>query len=189
MTDDFDLFRIVQEYRGPPLKMLLAGAGSYAMRILEVPGASRVLDSIFVPYAEERMDQWLLATHPIPRVAEAILERHPRVSQEMVSSLHVANCTSLGDAYPLTVTAAITSKRKRQGENQAFIAAGPPGSYDAWHVQLAKLEDVDFEDYNKVEARRFVQDRIISEVALSIATGIPSALRAEMEESGYVRKL
>lgn len=189
MTEAFELARVVEEYEGPPLKMVLAGAGSYAMRILEVPGASAVLDSIFVPYAEERMEQWLRKTHPFPDVAMQVYRSKPKVSAASVSNMHVANCTNLGDAYPLTVTAAVTSKRQRQGENHAFIAVGPPGSYDSWHVQLSKLDDIDFEDQNKVNTKRFIQDRIISEVALSIATGVSSVLRAEMEEAGYVRKL
>lgn len=188
-TEAFDLFRVVEEYDGPPLKMVLAGTGSYAARILEIPGCSKVLDSIFIPYAEERLEQWLLATHPLPDVAEHVLKKQPKVSWEMVTVLHESNCTHLGNAHPLTITAAITSKKQRQGANHAFIAVGPPGAYDVWHVQLAKLENVDFEDFNKVEARRFVQDRIISEIALSLATGVSSVLRTEMEQAGYVRKL
>lgn len=189
MTEAFDLFRVVEEYDGPPLKMVLAGAGSYAMRILEVPGASAVLDSIFVPYSEESFEQWLLDTHPVTDVASTVLEKMPKVSGTMVRTLHVANCANLRNTYPLTVTAAITSKKQRQRSNQAFIAVGPPGNYDVWHVQLARLDDADFEEVNKVEARRFVQDRIVSEIALSVATGVSSVLRDEMEQAGYVRKV
>lgn len=191
MPTDSILHQIVEEYKGPPLKMVLAGAGAYAMRILEVPGASAVLDSIYVPYSSERMEQWLLSYHPRPALAKEVFDAHPKVSLELLDTLHVANCSKLGesDVTPLTITAAITSKKQRQGANQAFVSFGPPAASENWHIQLHKLEDVDFKDAYFVEQRRFIQDRIISEVALSLVTGIESELRTEMVNSGFVRKV
>lgn len=193
MTDDgFSLFRLVEEYDGPPLRMLLAGAGSFAMRVLEVPGASRVLDSIQVPYSTTRTLSYLMDNHPNDTFAkdvQKVFHKTPAVSQQMCEWLHECNSNNLQGCAPLTVTAAITSKKQRQGQNHAFIGAGMPNAYDIWHVQLHKLDDVDFEDRNKIETRRFLQDRIISEIALSLATGITSHLRNEMQEAGYLEKV
>lgn len=188
-AETFDLFRVVDEYDGPPLKMVLAGTGSYAARILEVPGVSDVLDSIYLPYSAGRVLQFIMDHHPRGKDIQKEFRKTPSVSQQMCEWLHESNCVWLQGCFPLTITAAVTSKKQRQGENQAYIGIGLPGNYDIWHVQLARLEDADFEDVNKVEARRFVQDRIISEIALSLATGISSILLTEMEEAGYVRKL
>lgn len=183
--DSFSLFRVVGEYEGPPLRMVLAGAGSFAARIVEVPGASKVLDSIWIPYSRERLNDWIRSgPWDKPEV-----EKVKAVSEEMLDYIHWTNCTALKGAKPLSVTAAVSSKKQRQGENEAYIAVGGPAEIDRYHVKLHKLEDVDFEDENRVNTKRFIQDRMISEIALHFATGIPSVLTEEMMSAGYVRKL
>ena len=186
----FSLFRVVEEYKGPPLSMVLAGAGSYAARIIECPGASGVVDSIYMPYSRERLDYWTWFQHTekgIPYPDQTHMDKVQAVSQEMVEVMHWSNN---GDGVmPLTVTAAVSSKKQRQGGNRAFIAVGPHRMFEVWHLVMAKLDDVDFEDVNKVNTKRFVQDRMVSECALHLATGVSSTLAEELNEGGYLRRL
>ena len=186
----FSLFRLVDEYEGPPLRLVLAGAGSYAARLVEIPGASKVVDSIWMPYSRFRLNAWVRdSLRGQEDIAAAFLDKVDKVqavSGDMLDMIHWCNSLNLNDALPVSITAAVSSKEQRQGENQAFISVGLPSDIQRWHVTLSRLDEVDFEDKNKVDTKRFIQDRIVSELALSLATGVSSALTDEMRTSGYL---
>lgn len=178
----FDIQSFVEQYSGPKLKMLFTGVGSYATGITGVAGASKVVDSIFVPYSHESCTK--LFTRLYPEGLD-VSETHGSVSEEMVVSLHACNCADLGTSVPLTVTGAITTSRYRRGDNHAFIAVGSANDLEVWHLHLDKLT----EEEHTAEAaaqKRYFQDRLVSEVALCLATHLTTELMHDLHEGGHL---
>ncbi len=179
----FDICSFVSNYAGPKLRLLLTGVGSYATGILGIPGSSAVIDSIYVPYSRESVAALIERLHPN---AADVLGNAGSVSQEMVVALHLCNSHDLREALPITVTGAITTTRYRRGDNHAFIAFGHPSSVDVYHLQLDKLDEADHSDTYKVSRKRYIQDRMISECALALATGTSSDLVDELQTGGFL---
>ena len=178
----FHLHSFVSEYQGPKLRMLFTGVGSYATGLLGVPGASKVLDSIQVPYSHEACS--LLFKRHYPQGLE-VSETHGSVSKEMAVALHACNSADLGDLIPITVTAAITTSRYRRGDNQAFIAVGKPDNLEVWHLRLDKLTEEEHQP-EAVLTKRYFQDRLVSEVAICLATSLTTPILTDLLEGGHL---
>lgn len=181
----FDMQSFVEQYSGPKLRMLFTGVGSYATGITGVAGASKVVDSIFIPYSQESCMN--LFTRLYPKGLD-VSEAHGSVSEEMVVALHACNCTDLGTSVPLTVTGAITTNRYRRGDNHAFIAFGPANDPEVWHLHLDKLSE---EEHTPEAAaqKRYFQDRLVSEVALCLATHLATELLHDLYEGGHLVRI
>lgn len=182
----FDIQSLVRDYKGPKLRILMTGVGSYATGIIGIPGSSEIIDSITIPYSRESVSRLLTHTHP---QFHDILESASDVSQEMVVALHMCNSEYLGDCVPLTVTGAVTTNRYRRGDNQAYIATGHPSSMEVYHLMLDKMEESEHSDADKVAQKRYLQDRMISEVALAMAAGMQSDLVDELQKAQYLVRL
>lgn len=176
----FDIHTFVKTYKGPKLRLLLTGVGSYASGIIGIPGASAVIDSITIPYSKESVSLLLERFHPCPGEADD----WGSVSAEMVVGLHLCNSRDLGGAIPLTVTGAITTNRYRRGENRAFIAFGQE-SVEVYHLQLDKLAQEEHTEEAATQ-KRYVQDRLVSEIALALGTGSQSDLVDELQKGGFL---
>lgn len=182
----FDIHTFVETYTGPKLRMLFTGVGSYATGIIGIAGASKVVDSIYVPYSHEACSNLLRRFYPS---GIEVLESHGSVSSEMAVALHACNSVDLGEALPLTVTGAITTSRHRRGENRAYIAVGRPGEMDVWHLKLDKLSEEEHGDEGAVIRKRYVQDRIVSEVAICLAVQTQSTLVSELQDGAHLVRL
>lgn len=180
-----DLQEFVKSYTGPKLRLLFTGVGSFATGILGIPGASNVVESIFVPYSKESVVSLILEKHPTPH--DFLEAGYSSVSLEMVNGLHACNSRKAEGLLPVTVTGAITSTRYRRGENHAFIAMGL-GSVDIYHLQLDKLKEEEHTE-DQVYIKRYVQDRMVSESAIALATGTQSDLVDELQKNGFLRKV
>jgi len=181
----FDIQALVKNYAGPKLRLLLTGVGSFASGIIGIPGSSAVIDSISIPYSRESVETLLKRHHPL---ALHVLEKASSVSQEMVVALHLCNCVDAQSVRPITITGAITTTRYRRGENHAFIAFGGQEDVEVYHLQLDKLKEEEHTD-ELVAQKRYVQDRLVSEVALAMATGTPSDLVDELQKNGFLTRV
>jgi nicotinamide mononucleotide (NMN) deamidase PncC len=179
---DFSHARVVANYKGPKISAVITGCGAWLTSLISAPGASRVVDEIQVLYSEEAMFRFLKANLDPDTYIQA--EMAPAVSPErarfMIRAL--GNATAGRDVQRVAVTGAITSARYRRGSNRAWIAVGKDG---LWQLQLDKLEEHEHTAPN-VFRNRLAQDRMISEVALSLATDVHSKLCAELIEGGYL---
>jgi len=180
-----DLESFVSSYQGPKLRLLFTGAGAWASGLLGVPGASSVVDSLHIPYSYDAVRSLLEKWHPN---ADTVLENSGAVSAEMATALHLCNCHDLGSLVPVTVTAAITTSRYRKGDNHAYIVVGHPSSFDVYHLILDKLSEQEHVQ-PMITTKRYVQDRVIGEVALSLACSLSHPLLSELMEGGYLVRL
>lgn len=156
-----NLFTFLESYKGPKLSLLFTGCGAHAAELLLVPGASKVLYDLQIPYSHEAVE---VLTGPL-----AV----PSVSKERVLALHARYRPE--DVLRVTVTAAITSARYRQGENHAYIAIDSANTGSrVWHLTLRKVE----EKYHKSSGQhsvaamaRNIDDYMICEIALTLVLG------------------
>lgn len=176
-----DMEALVKSYTGPKLRLLFTGVGSYASGLIGIPGSSALIDSITIPYSKESVSDVLRRLHP---QAEDVIENAQSVSQEMVVALHFCNSRELRGTIPVTVTGAITTNRYRRGENHAFIALGQ-ASVEVHHLLLDKLTEQEHVA-EVVAKKRYIQDRMISEVALAMALGMQSDLVDELQKTDYL---
>jgi nicotinamide mononucleotide (NMN) deamidase PncC len=178
---DFSHARVVANYKGPKISAVITGCGAWFTSLISAPGASRVVDEIQVLYSEEAMFRFLKANLDHDTYVEA--EMAPAVSPERVKFMlrALSKATAGRDVSLVAVTGAITSARYRRGGNRAWIATADK----AWQLRLDKLEEHEHTAPN-VFRNRLAQDRMVSEVALSLVTGIPSKLCLELVEGGYL---
>tara|TARA_R100001132_G_C3254003_1_gene80211 strand:- start:501 stop:1058 length:558 start_codon:yes stop_codon:yes gene_type:complete len=183
------LHELMTHYSGAKIKAVFAGAGNYILRSLEIPGASSFVDSFVVPYSNESKERYLKVHHPLVEGALNVLKHYPAVSPEVAITLHEALCASGGEALPVTISAALETTRERKGPNQAFIVFGHASDYETWHLSLSKASEAERSKASEIENKRFVQDQLISKTALSLAFEIPSVIRTELEDGGYLRRI
>ena len=165
------LHELMTHYSGAKIKAVFAGAGNYILRSLEIPGASSFVDSFVVPYSNERKERYLKVHHPLVEGALNVLKHYPAVSPEVAITLHEALCASGGEALPVTISAALETTR------------------ETWHLSLSKASEAERSKASEIENKRFVQDQLISKTALSLAFEIPSVIRTELEDGGYLRRI
>lgn len=205
MGEGFSLFNLVETYEGSPVKMLFHGAGFYASRLLEVPGGAKLVDRIQLLSSEQSLRDFLFetlgktrSTSDLAGDQSHILDNSKLCSYERVVALHACNCVhappSFSSLYgpkatPLTVVARITDALPSPEKNEAFIAVGHQNQYEVWHLQLHKLSEKEYKDPQAVEARRFLQDRMVCEVALALVFDTHSDLFAALLSSQFLRKL
>ena len=138
--------RFVKEYQGYPVHIVSVGAGNYFSRIELVPGCSRVLDSISLPYSYKSVCSLFLdgCDH----------DGYSSVSKEMVDLMsYNVNCRiqEMGTYVPIRtvcMTAAVTTTRFRKGNNHAYVTIcdmheDEESGIDkkTWHLQLPKLSE------------------------------------------------
>jgi len=180
-----DLPSVVQTYKGPKLRLLFTGAGAWASGLLGIPGASSLVDSLYVPYSHESVHGLLRDRHPDP---ESIIQNCGSVSQEMAVALHLCNSHNIGNCIPVSVTAAVSTNRYRKGDNHAFIVVGPPSSFSTYHLALHKLSEEEHTP-EAVAAKRYIEDRMIGEVALALSLDVESQLVNILKEDGHLVNL
>jgi hypothetical protein len=141
-----------------------------------------LIDSITIPYSKESVSDLLRRLHP--QGGEDVIESAQSVSQEMVVALHLCNSRNLRGTIPVTATGAITTTRYRRGENHAFIATGQ-ASVEVYHLLLDKLSEQEHTP-EAVAKKRYIQDRMVSEVALTMALGAQSDIVDELQKNKYL---
>lgn len=182
MTKIFDeyLTKIIAEYEGPKLSFIVAGGGSAVSRIASIPGASKVLHSMYCGYEQEAMIRLIERNVHVCRHF-----KEKAVSMESAWELARAWEGAISwdrdkhKAVIVAITGAITTNRDRRGKNEAFISIGAGPTNTQYHVQLGKLPSKVYEDEIKewrdliIAATREKEDEHIAMLALTIATKVP----------------
>lgn len=135
--------------------MVAGGGNALITDLLDVPGASRTVIEIIVPYAEAAMADF---------VGVAAGELGGIVSAEHAERLAVAahrRARSLaggdGDVHGLAVTAALATDRPKRGDHRAHLAlAGDAGT-------ASRRVDLD-----KGRLDRAAEDRVVADAALAL---------------------
>ena len=157
----------VNMYKGPKMAILVTGGGVNLASIAMAPGASRVLNSFFCPYATEETLNFIREYHPSPPSTMP----SSMVSSEAARLLGEAMEAKFPDCNILVVTAACTTNRWRRGENQAFIACKSQyGVLEVWHLKVPKATEADYAVMtpNMIAQLREAEDDGISAVAMML---------------------
>lgn len=182
---DFSHSRVVANYKGRKISAVVTGCGAWFTEIISAPGASRVVDEIQVLYSDQAMFRFLRENLSHDAYVEAstaasVSQTRARLMLRALEKATQGRFTNL-----VAVTGAITSARFRKGSNRAWIALSTDISKSTWCLELDKLAENEHTPPN-VFRSRLAQDRMISEVALSLVTGLPSKLCFELIDGGYL---
>ena len=185
MTKIFDeyLTRVVNEYSGPKLAIIVAGGGSGIARLCVIPGVSKVLYSMVCPYDTAATIKLIEQNGGVCRYF-----KHKAVSPE--ASWELARCWEVRggkEVVVIGITGAITTSRYRRGNNEAFISIGRGEINAQYHIKLGKLPESIYEDHiipwreGVIFRTREKEDELIAMTALNLATGISLPLEIQKE--------
>ena len=147
----------------------VSGAGSKALSwLLEVPGASNSILEANVPYSEKSMSSFL-GSNPENSVSNPTSLMMAETAYRRGVKLRSSNDKVIGVAC----TAAITTSRKRKGENQAFISFWSDTVRNTVHIKFIK------EKLTRKEEEELVSQSIIEFLHEEIFGESPNSIRSE----------
>jgi nicotinamide mononucleotide (NMN) deamidase PncC len=154
------LKKLISDINNSDAKLVLtiAGAGIQAAKwLLDIPGASKTVLEIQIPYSDNSMSD-VLGYMPEQFVSEKTALDMARKAYERSLILRTQNERVIG----IACTAAITTDRDRRGDNHAYICLW---TADSRHVEHLTLE--------KGDRDRKSEDQIISQAIINhISMGI-----------------
>lgn len=176
----------------PKLSAVITGGGVSIAELLQVPGASKMVSGIYLPYAFDETSSFI--SHWSGLGAASAFSKKT-VSAEAADILvdTLRRCDGNKNAetrnvISLAITAAITTNRARRGNNEAFIAIEPTGIRA--HLTLPKLADSQFLDkvdgYVKwlIRTTRQQEDQKIARVGLMLTFDPTNPWIADLVRNG-----
>lgn len=183
MTITSTLAKLVNAWHGPKLCMIVTGGGIGLCDVAKIPGSSRIIYNIDVPYSAEAqtglmgkyLDMWTdsAAWKSVSQAAadlymRASMVRHPR------------------DLFHVSVTAALSTMRLnpetqlregRKGNNHAYVAFSDGRCY---HIKIDKLSEKEVEAIigfpDMMQTVREREDDKISAAVVSLLLNDPSLM-------------
>jgi nicotinamide mononucleotide (NMN) deamidase PncC len=130
-----DIDELVSQVHGVPRKVVLAVSGGGAMAaawLLAVPGASRTVLEVQVPYATEAMADWLGGAPGSYCSAETAREMARRARERGAWLAPGEEVVGIG------ATASLRSDRPKKGDHRVYLAAAMAGGVVSLSLRLAK---------------------------------------------------
>jgi nicotinamide mononucleotide (NMN) deamidase PncC len=170
-----NLSKCIEEYNGKKLVFIVTGGAMEVFRLPQTPGASKVLQAMFVPYGEKELEKFVASCYGL----EGGEKVKKAVSPETANMLCKTGLQKWKSSKVVAVTAATTTSRWRRGTNHAFVAVGEISdgiglkTIRVHHLELPKLSK---EEYEKLSAQevlelRIHEDKEIANFALKLAFG------------------
>lgn len=157
--------KIIQEsLNGSKLRIITTGCGQQLSNLLCWPGASSIIDSIYIPYSSDALNDYLLQDVP-----------EKSVSLETVKA--IINRNRHKGIACLAISGAITTNRYRKGEHHAYVGILNGDEELYFYIQLSKLSEQEFQmlTENDILADRMDEDIFISKCALCLFVPITRA--------------
>ncbi|MDY7103117.1 MAG: hypothetical protein S0880_18195 [Actinomycetota bacterium] len=150
---------LVRRIHDSPTAAVLAitgGGVAAASDLLGMPGASRTVLELIVPYSQASLDDWVGA----PVTGATSVDTAQRMAAASLARAH-ALVSATGEAPPIVglgVTAALATDRPKRGDHRAHLALrGPGGLGRTWSITLAKGERT-----------RTEEDRLVADLTLRL---------------------
>ena len=168
-----------------------AGGGVALADLLKLPGASKVVKGIYLPYAVIETSEFI-RTYLGQDQADVFSKK--AVTQASAEAMAGAAYTRdlvrghSGNVVYASVTAATTTGRFRKGANEAYICIIP--SNFVVHLKLTKLDEFIFRDpvaaWSKLTIRekRAQEDELIAKVTLLLAYDPENDFLKELKANG-----
>ena len=153
---DINLRKLVKDYEGPKLVIVAVGGGLSLARIGTIPGCSRILEAIYLPYSDASINSFLGYTNT-----------EKAVSANRAANLYSAAKSKHISSRVISITAALTSSRHRKGMNHAWIDV----EGTLYHKILYKETEQEWNNWNSCNIlpyQRYIQDIEISEFCLNL---------------------
>lgn len=189
MLEAFDkyLLKVVNEYQGPKLAFMVAGAGASLARLATIPGASRILHEVACPYDVEATKRYIKDSLGHVRYFSS-----KAVSADSAWEISRALVQRVPEGViAVGVTGAATSTRYRRGNNEAFISVGQGPVNHNFHVKLVKPDESLYTSSTFTEEKRqelicrirFEEDETIAAATLQVVTGFqpPESICEQVE--------
>ncbi|MEM7340292.1 MAG: CinA family protein [Actinomycetota bacterium] len=167
MTPD-ERLQLVTDLHDHPARLVLAVAGggnALITDLLDVPGASRTVLEVLIPYASSAMANLV---GPMPRGVGAVSERMAR-AMALACRQRAAALEPGVVVVGLAVTAALVSDRPKRGEHRAHVVVDCTDGAGQDRHRLVRLV--------KGELDRPSEDRVVADAALwelGLALGLVS---------------
>jgi len=167
----------VESSDGQRISAMITGGGFAFGDIGKLPGASGVLNDIFIPYNQSKTIQFAQQALPQgtdnPLATGQIAFVGPAATELYLKALINANAITSPDARLLVINASITTTRYRRGVNEAWIWMINPKTSEERRVQLS-LSKANEEDYAKIANQgllshfREIEDAKIAMAAIAV---------------------
>lgn len=172
--DEF-LENFVRQYdQYEKLNIVCAGAGFTLSEIISVPGSSKVVSGIYLPYDVEETQEFITQNLGCTKSAKFAEKCVSKESSELLfEALKIKNAAL--NVRNIAVTAAIQTNRHRRGENQAFITIEKDHKLQTWNVKMSKVLEEEFSKQETIDtackSMRRLNDIMITFVVIAITTG------------------
>lgn len=123
---------LAKHYTGNKLTFVGAGCGSYWAELLQIPGISRIVNAVLLPY-EENLTK---------AMADMEWEKVSMVSKELVEGIYKNYFyePENKETTLIVASAALCTNRQRKGEDHAYLLIGNINSYRVWHIVFKPLD-------------------------------------------------
>lgn len=169
---DTYLKEFVDKYNGKPIVFIVTGAGVSLSALTLIPGSSKVVEGIVVPYGETMFRH---TVHPWVYDKKYVGYSHstdlPRVSPDVTRAYMIHALDKYGNDTPVVVVnGALITNRYRKGEHHAYFVV----NRRLYHVILPKETEEEWNELNKngdIDVVRAEQDQSISKLVLAVLNG------------------
>jgi len=190
MLTDFEKFlvRFVASYKKPKkIISVIAGGGVSMARLGVIPGSSKALGALWMPYDEDETHVWMEQREVEP---QAFAKK--TVCQGAAIELYSALTNVYADNNELVaITSALTTNRHRKGDVHAYIAV----NHCVYHLKFDKLPEQVYDDPIKpwvdqtIFLKRQAEDEKVAEVALKLLTGFEEESLTNLYADGSLKKV
>ena len=166
---------LVNHYKGPKLSIMVAGAGVTLAQLQTIPGCSRILHGIYLPYSEQSLLS-LLAKEGREYAAKPHFKAVSAEVAEMMA-LRARLLTKDREAVGIGITGALTTNRYRKGDNGGYVAVcmSKNGEVKTFctSFSLPKLPEAEYNQLNvdAVNNLRLLEDCQVSELVCNAILG------------------
>lgn len=167
---------LVLHYQGPKLSMMVAGAGVTLAQLQTIPGSSRILHGILLPYSEDMLLKILSGDR---KDSYEKSDKFKAVSAEVAEmmALRARLLTKDRSAVGIGITGALTTNRYRKGENGGYIAVcynkGGEVKTFSTKFSLPKLDEAVYNqlDIDEISGIRESEDQQVAELVCNALLG------------------
>lgn len=168
-------------YEGHKLEIVLAGGGFSLFDLLKVPGASKFIESISVPYGFDSMKHYMshgnknsdntkiVSAEGVAKCMKSLIYQAKEKNARLYNQFQTAHKNTVEKKY-VVVSASLTTDRYRHGNNEAFIAILGQGIF---HVELDKLSHDEkwFNDdanRGRIQVVRYMEDETLATIVMAL---------------------
>lgn len=145
--------------------LAVAGGGNAAITdLLDVPGASRTVLEIRVPYARSSLDELVAGQTIDPKVSAVSAPMAEAMAQACLArAAGLAGDDSPERVLGVACTAALATDRQRRGDDRAHIAVAGPAGVTHEYLELSAA--------GRTEQDRTVADAVLATIATAMGLG------------------